>query len=127
MVRSCESLSSSPYYTFPLNRDTHSVVWAVGLINQTETQLEVGLLAPHPLLLPLPHGSERQAEGQIWVVGQQRSEQVSGTGVHGYALPENHFSEATERASYRDRGTSVSTIPELQIHMEEQRKGVPRQ
>lgn len=90
--------------------------------------LEVGLLASYSLLPPLPHGSERQAEGQIWVVGQQRSEQVSGTGVHGYALPENHFSKATERASYRDRVSSLSAIPALQIHVEEQKKRrVPRQ
>lgn len=88
----------------------------------------MGLLASYSLLSTLPHGSERQAEGQIWVVGQQRSEQVSGTGVHGYALPENHFSKAAERASYRDRVSSVSTLPALPMHVEEQKKrGVPRQ
>lgn len=61
-------------------------------------------------------------------MGQQRSKQVSGTGVHGYALPENHFSKATERASCRDRVTSVSAIPVLQMKVEERKKRwVPRQ
>lgn len=64
-------------------------------------------VASHPLILPAPggvprcifspHGSQCEAVGQVWVVRQQCGKQVAGTGVHGYALPEQHFSEATER------------------------------
>lgn len=68
----------------------------------------IGLpVASHPLIPPAPgevprcifspHGSQCEAVGQVWVVRQQCGKQVAGTGVHGYALPEQQFSKATER------------------------------
>ena len=43
-----------------------------------------------------PQGSQGQAVGQVGVVGQQRGEQVAGTGVHRDALSEQHLTEAAE-------------------------------
>lgn len=51
-------------------------------------------------------------------MGQQRGEQVAGTGVHGHALPEEHLSEAAEgtrcrgKPSSAPRGGLASTPPQ---------------
>lgn len=78
----------------------------------------------HPPILPSPlgrvpsgpfspHGSQREAVGQVGVVGQQRGEQVSGTGVHGHALPEEPFSESAERTPCRG---ILSSAPPARAH-----------
>ena len=61
-----------------------------------------------PSCLSSPHGSQREAVGQVGVVGQQCGKQVAGTGVHGHALPEQHFSKATERTPCRGSLRSAS-------------------